>query len=609
MSLIVLSCNFGHDGSASIIKDRKLVAHIASERITRKKKQRGVTPEVIDYVLQKAQISFNDVDIVAVNNWYWDRNRENTELFNKTAEGFHITDTRGTDYNFQDYENFHRYSPNSAQGTYIFHYKGKQKLCMLVKHHFSHCAYSYYMSPFDEAISFSLDVNDNMGNNHSMVYFNDQEQIPFYRILRQGGDFNVGRFYSEICDYLGFYPSLTDAGKVMALSAFWNKESSKHILENDELEQLVWPNVVKMGDVFHGDQYLHLLTKLGIKKIPSIRSYFPQLKGEGGLKDSFWLNKKDWNSDLSLSLACYTQYILEKSVYNMISYIDDMKITQNVCLSGGTFLNCVMNGILTEKFPNLNIWIAPSAGDDGLTIGSGLFIANSLDFNKEKQITQKVRKKNIHTIRENIEGGKSYSNKEILDTIKEYKGKIIFKKYEEDELYKNVSNFIQSGKIVGWFQGGSEIGARALGYRSILVDPRNDAMKNHLNDKVKHRESFRPFACSFLGDDEIINEYFPLLKENCPFMIKSFKCERYDKIPSGIHVDKTSRLQTVKLEDNRKFYRLIEQFYKDTEVPALINTSFNVMGEPIVESPKDAIECFLKTNIDYLIVENYIIEK
>jgi len=592
MSLNVLGLSFGHDGSASVVKNGKLIAHIASERITRVKKQRGVNKRVIKYVLDKAKMKLTDIDIVALINWFWDRGFEGEELFDKEEEGFAVITERGIEYSLEDYAEFYRNVSMAAQGVFTIQIGEQAKPCIHVDHHFAHCAYAYFMSPFDDALCFSLDVNDNMGNNHSAYYFDRENHHP----IRKGDDFSVGAFYSQICDFLGFYPSLTDAGKVMALAAY-----KKH---SSIANHFTWPEVIKMGDIYHGDQYSHLLGAHG-QNMFTKRNLYPQLKGEGGKADKKWLDKKDWNKPLSKQIAADAQFILEQSVHNFIEELEkNFKLTNNLCVVGGTFLNCVMNGMLEKKFPKLNIWAAPACGDDGLSIGASLFISNKLDKNKKSEITEKSKKKTNHTIQENISGGKKYYEKEILETIKDY-DEI---KYEKpDDLIPIISKELQDEKIVAWFQGESEIGPRALGRRSILADPRKQNMKDILNKKIKKREEFRPFAPLVLEDEA--DEWFDVKEgKSYPFMLFSLKCKASDEIPAAVHIDGTARIQTVN-KSNGAIYDLLYQFAEDTDIPVLINTSFNTQGQPIVEDPEDAIETFLDTEIDILVLEKYIVRK
>ena len=605
MGLKVLAISGGHDGSVALVIDQKLVAYIATERITRYKKDRGVTKRAIKYLLDKEGLRLKDIDLVGVCNWYWDKNKEGVELWDKEEEGFSIVTDNGVEYSLNDYMDFHQNPGMVAQGFYQLNIGDQAAPCMLIDHHFAHCATGFYLSPFEEALCVSIDFNDNMGSNHSVYYFNDKEKT--FRPFRRGGDFLIGSFYGQICDYLGFYPSLTDAGKVMALAAYEQENLDAKIIED-----LSWPHVVRMGDIFHGDQYTHLLTRMGIKKIPENTVYFPQLPGEGGKADKSWLNKKDWNKKLNKKIAAYAQAILETSTNNFVGALveETSAMTKNICMAGGTILNCVANGKVLNNYKKHNLFIPPAPGDDGLTIGTALFLSNYLSKNRKGQIQQNSDKKKVsHTTKECFEGGKIYDEEIITDAInaKDYEEKTVIQKPKtQNGLVEKVVEYIKAGKIIGWFNGGSEIGPRALGHRSIIADPRNPEMKDILNDKVKHRESFRPFAPLVL--EEFANEWFNI-EVASPFMLFSVECKKPEMVPAAVHIDNTARLQTVNKEDNDITYDLLKAWHKETECPVLLNTSFNVMGEPIVETPTDALKCFFETEIDVLVMGDYIITK
>tara|TARA_Y100000593_G_scaffold51508_3_gene96798 strand:- start:6773 stop:8143 length:1371 start_codon:yes stop_codon:yes gene_type:complete len=453
------------------------------------------------------------------------------------------------------------------------------------------------MSPYKDAICLSVDFADNVGANHSAYYFDDKNTI--FRPLRRGGDFTIGSYYGQICDYLGFWPSLTDAGKVMALAAYGTPF--------EDYKDFSWPSVVQMGDVFHGDMYLHTISRAGIKNFPDNRVFYPQLKGEGGKAAAEWLDKDDWDSKQSQDIAATAQAVLEEGIHNMVEKLAKTggNLSKNLCLAGGTILNCVSNGKILNSNLFDNVFVAPAAGDDGLCIGGAVFLSNQLKKNKKDEVEQSVSKKKIHSVKEVFEGGKKYSGDEILTAIKD--SGLPYERLESKEIVDKVADYIIEGKIVGWFEGGSEVGPRALGHRSILADARNPNNKGILNDKVKHREEFRPFAP--VVPLENAEEWFQLNGQASPFMLYSVLCNRPEEILSGVHIDATARVQTLTKEDNGRLYSLVKAFDKKTGIPIIINTSFNDKGEPIVESPKDAIACFSKTGIDILVLENYLIEK
>ena len=596
--IYILGLNCGHDGSVSLVKNGKLVSFIATERVTRSKKQRGVDKRTIKYILSKENIRLKDISMAAVTNWFWDRDAEGNELWDKTKEDFSIVNENGVDYTFEDWQMFYQNNGMVAQGVFSLQIGEQEVPCVLVDHHFSHSASSFYLSPFKDAVSLSVDFADNMSTSHSVYYFNHSDKS--YRVIRRGGDFDIGSFYGSMCDYLGFYPSLTDAGKVMALSAFGK-------VNMDIVDGLSWPDVKRMGQLFHGDQYNTLLYRHGVKKIPASRVLYPQLKGEGGTADISWLNKNDWNKPKNKNIAADVQYILEQSMVNMVKEItSNIKNTKNICLSGGTILNCVCNGILQKQFPEYNFFIPPAPGDDGLAIGSALFISQQLNISDNQIIFDYTSKpKKNHSLLESFEGGKRYDDQEIEISIKDHKLK--YNKLSKLDMAKRVAQDISEGKIVAYFEGGSEIGPRALGHRSILADARNKDMKDKLNKNVKHREGFRPFAPMVL--QEKVHEWFDVEEGyESPFMLFSHKSIRGSDIPSGVHVDDSGRLQTIS-EDNGRIYDIIKSFEEITDVPVIINTSFNDKGEPIVETPEDAVKCFVGTDIDVLVMEGFYVTK
>ena len=597
MAINVLGLSFGHDGGACVVKDGKLLSAIATERLTRFKKERGVTKKTIKYVLDKANMKFDDINVISVSNWFWDRGLEGEELFKKDKEDFSITNEQGIEFSEQEYRQLAQNTSMVAQGVYNFAVGDQTKPCFFVDHHFAHCAYTYFMSPYKDAICLSVDFADNIGSTHSAYYFDDENTI--FRPLRRGGDFTVGSFYGQICDYLGFYPSLTDAGKVMALAAYG--------VPYEDYKDFSWPKVVQMGDIFNGDMYLHTISRAGIKNFPDNRVFYPQLKGEGGKAFPEWLDKDDWDSKQSQDIAATAQAVLEEGIHNMVEKLAKTggNLSKNLCLAGGTILNCVSNGKILNSDLFDNVFVAPAAGDDGLCIGGAVFLSNQLKKNKKGEVEQSVSKKKVHSVKEVFEGGKKYSGDEILTAIKD--SGLPYEKLENKEIVDRVADYIIEGKIIGWFEGGSEVGPRALGHRSILADARNPNNKGILNDKVKHREEFRPFAP--VVPLENAEEWFQLNGQASPFMLYSVLCNRPEEIPSGVHVDATARVQTVTKEDNGRLYSLVKVFDKKTGIPIIINTSFNDKGEPIVESPKDAIACFSKTGIDILVLENYLIEK
>ena len=263
--------------------------------------------------------------------------------------------------------------------------------------------------------------------------------------------------------------------------------------------------------------------------------------------------------------------------------------SKNICIAGGIGLNSVANERIIKESPFKNIFILPASNDAGIALGCAYFgYYNILKGTERKPYIAYT--------------GKEYSDEEILKSLKD------LKYYKSDDITKEVAKLLSEKKIIGWFQGRSEYGARALGNRSILCDPTGGEMKDILNDKVKHRESFRPFAPAVLYEEA--NRFFEI-KEECPYMLRIVNVleKAKSQLQAITHVDGTARIQTVVRKQNPIYYDLINEFYKLTKIPVILNTSFNVAGEPIVETPEDAIKCFLGTEIDVLVLGNYIIKK
>jgi len=604
----ILSLSFGHDGLACVVVDGKLKAAIASERLTRFKKQRGVNRQTIQYVLDAAGLQRQQIDLVAVTNWFWDVAPNGRELYDKQANGVAVTHLNGQPLTHEQFSAWYA-GAQMIMGPLVFHLDGQRFRCVMVDHHLAHCAYSFYMSPFERALCVSFDVADNEGSNHSICFLDDRAKRT--SLLRRGL-FQSANVYSLICDFLGFYPSVTDAGKIMALAAF-----GKPLEDVRELARL-WPG--DPGDVFNGDLYAHLLTRCGVGHVPRQRVLYPQLKGEGGVPDPAWLDKKDWRSPLSTTIAATIQAVLEESALGLLKQLADAtrSVSRDLCLSGGTALNCVMNGKILHAGLFENVYIAPAIADDGLAIGAAMEVEQRLELmggggGDVLRSRQALSPKPAHNFREAFEGGRRYSAPEIERAIEAASTRfreagVTARKLSEEELVERVADAIIADRIVGWFYRGSELGPRALGHRSILANPRNRNMKDILNGRVKHREEFRPFAPAVLVEQA--GEWFDLPAGGVsPFMLFSVQCRRAEEIPSAVHIDGSARLQTVDRENNGRFYDLIERLYRKTGVPVVINTSFNVMGEPIVESPGDAIDCFLGTGIDVLAMEDWVVEK
>jgi len=298
-------------------------------------------------------------------------------------------------------------------------------------------------------------------------------------------------------------------------------------------------------------------------------------------------------------LAASAQLVLEEAILKMVHYVYKKTKEKNLCFAGGVALNGVANYKILKEGPFEKLHIPPSPGDAGSAIGCSQLCYFS--YLGQKRIIENNESSRVIN---NIYLGPSYSNEEIQSFLDSKK--IDYQKYETSELLQKTAKLISEQNIVGWLQGRMEWGPRALGNRSILADPRNAEMKDILNEKIKHRESFRPFAPSIL--EEYVQDYFEMDIPS-PYMLMVTKVKQPEKIPAITHVDGTGRLQTVSKESNPLYYNLIKEFHSITGIPVVINTSMNVMGEPIVNTPEQAFNMILKTDMDYVVLGNYLVSR
>ena len=384
---------------------------------------------------------------------------------------------------------------------------------------------------------------------------------------------SVGLLYSTITSYLGFRVN-NDEYKVMGLAAYgepkYEKEFKKIVKINDD-------GSIKLNMKYFSFEDSKRMFNIKLEKLLGKKRLY---------KEPITQRHKD--------IAYALQKITEKIVLKMVNFSHKETNSKNLCLAGGVALNSVSNGNIEQNSKFKNIFIQPASSDSGGAIGVAQYIHHSILKNERKNKM------------DHIFFGPDYKSKNIRQFL--IKNNIKYVEYKKKKLLEKTASLIWNNNVIGWFQGRMEFGPRALGNRSILANPSNPKMKDIINKKVKHRESFRPFAPACLLNKA--KDYFDIKTES-PFMLKicTVKSNKRKILPSITHIDGTARLQTVKKSNNEKFYDLIVQFEKLSKIPVLLNTSFNVMGEPIVNSPQDAYDCFKNTGIDYLIMENFIIEK
>ena len=565
-----------HDTSAAIAKNGKIIAAVEEERMVRIKHAKDIFPiRSIDYCLKQADVSFSDLDSIVI--------PDNPDIYKKNC--LHVKNLNRIIYKLKLAGKYK--GERSLVGSSFYYMvdknKCKQKILTFLKnsygeheypnmefmgHHLCHAASCFYPSGFDNA---SIITIDGIGDFDSTVIWSGDENY-IKRKMSWNVNNSLGYFYGAFTVFLG-YRFCSDESRVMGLAPYGKKNSD--ILD-------VFEDIIKTDsegyDVSEISIPMTYGFMVGIKRIEQLFGIKRRLPGE-----SFTNEHKD--------LAYAAQYYLEKIGVNLVRQAIDVTGNRKICITGGVALNCKMNKKIMEIPEVKDFFIQPIANDAGLVIGSVLEASSRRGFD--------VR----FTMKHNY-FGPSYDNEIVKNILEERKIKF----YRLDSL-KTVAKEIADGKFVGWFQGKMEMGPRALGNRSILSDPRRNDLKDKLNDFVKHREKWRPYAPSILEDyaDEYIKNY-----SNAPFMIKTFDInEKYvDLVEAVLHpIDKTTRPHVVSKEINPRYYKLIEEFRKITGIPLILNTSFNDHGEPIVCSPQDAIRAFYGTGLDVLVLEDYLIKK
>jgi carbamoyltransferase len=439
-----------------------------------------------------------------------------------------------------------------------------------VYHHLAHAASSFFLSPYHEA---AVLVVDGLGELTS-TSIGHGEGGKIRLLNEQFFPHSLGLLYSLVTDYLGFEAN-SDEYKVMGLAsygkpAFYESFSNFVQLTADGMFRL---NLEYFNPGFRGPNYLG---EKFYKTFGPVRQ-----RGEA---------VTERHADIAASL----QKCLEEAVFHIANHLHNLTGQKQLCLAGGVALNCSMNGKLIERTPFKQVFIQPAANDPGTAIGAAYYVYHqTLGHRRDFQMTHAYL-------------GPEYSNEEIKKALDLAKQMYAF--FEEPELLKYAAKLLAEGKIVGWFQGRMEWGPRALGNRSILADPTRSDMKDIINYYVKHREEFRPFAPAVV--EERAKEFFEV-SEPSPFML--FACrvkeEAKNKIPAVTHIDGTARVQTISRDVNARFYNLIVEFERLRGVPVLLNTSFNIMGEPIVCTPRDAVRCFAACGMDALVIGNFLLEK
>jgi carbamoyltransferase len=576
--MYILGINAYHgDSSAAILKNGVLIAASEEERFRRIKHWAGFPSEAIKFCLAEAGIVVEDLDYITISR---------DPSANTYKKAVHAIKNRVSFKTILDRAlNSKKVSGvkeelAAALKVDVSTIRGSVKN---VEHHRSHLASAFYPSPFGKAALLSIDGFGDFSS--TMTATAEGSDISVLKSVQY--PHSAGIFYTSLTQYLGF-PNYGDEYKVMGLAPYGNP---KYVEQLKEVIHFTDEGLFELNTRFfrHVKEGVSMSWEGGEPKIEPIFSealveLFGPARGKG---DELTQYHKD--------LAASVQRVTEELIFHILNHLHEQTKLSYVCVAGGVGQNSVANGKILRNTPFEKVYIPSAAHDAGTAVGSALFLYHDV-----------LKKKRTNTTVEQAYTGAKFKSDAVEKLLKE-KG-ITYKKYENrEELLNKVTDRLIDSGVIGWFQGRAEFGPRALGHRSILVDPRRKDAKDLLNAKIKRRESFRPFAPSILKD--YVEEYFEFA-DDVPFMEKvlPIKEEKHAVIPAVTHVDGTGRLQTVSKEGNDVYYDLIEAFRVKTGVPVLLNTSFNE-NEPIVNTPAEALDCFLRTQMDMLVMENIIVER
>ena len=561
-----ISCYY-HDSAAALLKDGHVVAAVEEERFSRKKFDDGFPKMAIDWCMKEANISPSDLDSVA----FYDKP---VLKFERLLDNYISLAPRGL-YSFVDVIPRWLHRRLWIKDEIKRQVKGFNGKIIFPEHHMSHAAHAFYTSTFDESAILTIDgvgewstTSFGYGKNNS-IKLSKGLQWPH----------SIGMFYSAFTYFLGFKVNEGEY-KLMGLSSYGKPKYRDIILDN--LIDVKDDGSIRLNMDYFAFTYDKVMTNEKFSEV-------------------FGIPRRESNEKMEqihFDIGASAQLVLEEVLLKMAEHVHKQTKMKNLCLGGGVALNGVANYRILKEGPFDNLHIPPSPGDAGSAIGCAQYLYHN--YKKNKRIIEEKSNR----IKNNIYVGPSFSNEQIKSFLE--KNSIDYEYLDENELLTKTAKLISEKNIVGWYQGKMEWGPRALGNRSILADPRDANMKDVLNEKIKHRESFRPFAPSIL--EEYASEYFDI-DISSPYMLFVAPVKKPDKIPAVTHVDGTGRLQTVSKLSNPLYYDLITEFFKITDIPVIINTSMNVMGEPIVNSPEDAFRMWARTEMDNLVLGNYLLSQ
>ena len=604
--MIIVGIHLGHDAAISLIKDDKLVATTSVERLSRIKKDLYITKEQLEFFLSGWDVKLEDIDFITLTAWA-----------KELAPWMSIYSPHGTRYPLTTFGSWSAETPilnhiegeprpektewgytlpnliqrtslpygsediNLAKGFALnIRIDGVDKIFRghFVDHHAAHAASAFFTSNFNKASIFTVDASMHHDLACSGYWVGDDTQLHFFR----NPGYMLGNFYDVATEYLGIGPGTLKAGTLMGLAAYgrikreaydkweeWTEPQFNRKIEREEWRYIDWlfSQISGRFPLEKREERPEVLAKEPGHDHFNRRWQFPFLKEESTTQEA-------------MDIAATIQFITERSLvkYTQDLYEETEKFNDgNLCVSGGTFLNCNANYKIHTETDFDKMHMFPACGDDGTSAGGALwYLHYTLGVPRQDYSTSELAYTGITWDDTYLEGGQPLDLDFIADQLNE-------------------------DKIICWFDGRSENGPRALGHRSFITSPKNPEMKDILNSRVKFREWYRPFAPIVL--QEKAQDWF-VMDFDSPFMLHTVPCKRPFEIPSAVHIDNTARVQTLTKDHNSKLYELIEKFESISGIPIVINTSLNVKGEPIVETPDDAMRLFQESDVDVLVINN-----
>jgi carbamoyltransferase len=590
---------FYHDSAAVLLADGKIIAAAQEERFTRKKHDPGFPAHAVAYVMEESGLRVSDLSAVA----FYDKPILKFERLLETYHGFAPRGLKSFLMAIPVWIKEKLFLRKVIRDELAKVSPGRPPL-LFPEHHLSHAASAFYPSPFEEAAILTLDGVGEWAT--STIGFGQGKDISLLRELHF--PHSLGLLYSAFTYYCGFKVNSGEY-KLMGLAPYGNENAAR--VEN--WRQIILDELVDLrddGSILLNMDYFNYATGLTMCREGRWASLFGVPPRE----------KETFITQEYMDLALAIQQVTEEIVLRLAETAKELTNADNLVMAGGVALNCVVNGKLLRRGTFKDIWIQPAAGDAGGALGAAL-AARHIWQNRERVLNPG------HDQMQGAYLGPEFGDGDILRVARRHRAP--YRHYPDfQDLIKDTAALLSQGQVVGWFQGRMEYGPRALGNRSILGDARIPEMQKKLNLKIKYREGFRPFAPSVLMED--MQEYFDLDRES-PYMllVAPVQEKRQNPLPPGYddlplferlyhlrsdipaitHVDYSARIQSVHQDTNPRYWRLIEEFKKQTGYGVIVNTSFNVRGEPIVCTPEDAYRCFMRTEMDYLVMGDYLFDK